>query len=111
VAPAPDRETALVVAAVFNSTWAQALAVASADEARGGYRRINARVAAQMPIPRSGAAVTDLAELSALLHAGRQLSQDTLDNAVANALDLTSETRKGLHTLASNLVGAASPRS
>ncbi len=59
VAAVPDRETALVMAAVLNSTWSYAVAVVMADEARGGYRRLNARVAGSIPLPGPGRAQRD----------------------------------------------------
>lgn len=111
VAAAPDRGCALTIAAVLNSTWAWAIAAALADEARGRYRRINARVTAQIPIPRPGAARTALSHLSAVAHSGQVVSQDALDDAVAKALALTDSTQKALRELAANLSGATSPRS
>jgi len=89
VARAPDRMTALAVAAVFNSTWAHAAALALADEARGGYRRINARVTGRLPVP-AHAARASLAELAAAAHGNRHVDQDQLDQAVAEALGLSS---------------------
>ena len=65
VAPTQDSQTALVIAAVLNSTWASAFVAATADEARGRYRRINAGVTSRIPFPPAGAAHEQLAELSA----------------------------------------------
>jgi hypothetical protein len=100
VAPAPDRDAAFVAAAVLNSTWATAAALVTADEARGGYRRINARVAGRIPIPRTGSAVTELRGLSVAAHDGTLPDQDELDDAVAEALHLTAATRDALRRLA-----------
>jgi hypothetical protein len=103
VAPAPDRETALAVAGVLNSTWALAFAAAGADEARGGYRRINARVTAQIPIPPARPARRALVDLVADAHHGNPLGQDDLDRAVADALDLSAATCRELRQLAAHL--------
>ena len=99
VAGAPDRETALAIAAVMNSTWARAAAVAAADEARGGYRRINARVAGTFPVPGAGPATAALCALSAAAHLGQLPTQDDLDEAVADALQLSAPTRAALRQL------------
>ncbi|MCI0345583.1 MAG: hypothetical protein L0221_09100, partial [Chloroflexi bacterium] len=99
VAPAPDRETALVAAAVLNSTWFAALAAVTADEARGGYRRINARVAATVPLPADGTNRTALAELSARAHLGEHVDDTELDEAVADALALSVRARRALRRL------------
>jgi hypothetical protein len=88
VARAPDRVTAMAVAAVLNSTWAHAAALATADEARGGYRRINARVTRWLPVPPDAARAT-LAHLAAAAHQDRHVHQDQLDDAVAEALGLS----------------------
>jgi hypothetical protein len=99
VAAAPDRNTALTIAAVFNSTWARASAFATADEARGGYRRINARVAGAFPVPPAGPAATALCALSTAAHDGHQPGQDDLDEAVAETLALSRATRDALRRL------------
>jgi len=99
---APDRETALAIAATLNSTWARALSIASADEARGGYRRINARVAALLPIPAAGAKRRELAQLSLLCHRRDDVDTDELDEAVADALDLPGPARGLLRSLAAH---------
>ncbi len=109
VAAAPDRETALLITAVLNSTWARALALVLADEARGRYRRINARVTAQIPIPLE-APTASVVELSATAHA-RFTSQRDLDEVVANALGLDEETCATLRRVASNRGEPASQRS
>ena len=97
-----DRDTALVMAAVFNSVWCAALARVTADEARGGYRRINVRVAAAFPVPPLGAATRHLASLSASAHERTGVSADDLDDAVADAFDLPSSVRQTLRSLAAN---------
>lgn len=102
VAPAPDRESALVIAAILNSTWAAVLAAVTADEARGGYLRINARVAAGLPIPPHGPARTRLADLSADAHRFPPVDHAALDDAVADALDLSGPVRASLRALAAH---------
>lgn len=104
VAPAPDRETGLVIAAVLNSTWSRATVWVSADEARGGYRRINARAVARLPVPGRKDGRGALAELSAVAHR-RAVPQDELDDAVAAALDLSARTRRALSALVRDHVG------
>ncbi len=101
VSRAPDRNTALAIAAVFNSTWARAVVWALADEARGGYRRLNARIAAQLPVPNQ-AACAALAGLSAAAHHHRHADQDALDEAVADALALSPTHRDWLRQWATH---------
>ena len=93
VARTADRATALAVALILNSTWARAIALVTADEARGGYRRINARVAGQMPVP-AGPTRAALASLGAAAHRHRHANQDELDDAVADALGLPTVERE-----------------
>jgi adenine-specific DNA-methyltransferase len=102
LAPVTDAKVALVTAATMNSTWARALATACADEARGGYRRINSRVAAQIPIPAAGPKRDRLAEFSRLMHNQTDADNNDVDEMVADALDLSSKTRTALRTLAAN---------
>jgi type I restriction-modification system DNA methylase subunit len=100
VAPFAHRELALTAAAVLNSTWVSALVFVTADEARGGYRRINARVAATIPIPTTAASQQALSALSDRAHHGDHVSQGDLDDAVADALDLSASVRDQLRLLA-----------
>jgi hypothetical protein len=99
VAPCPNRETALVVAAVLCSTWTRVLVRVTADEARGGYRRYNARITGAVPIPHHGPARDHLIELSRTAHHSH-VSQSDLDGAVADALGLPPDTRATLAGLA-----------
>jgi hypothetical protein len=98
-----DSDTALAVAAVFNSIWCAALARVTADEAQAGYRRINARVASAFPIPLPGAATDRLVSLSRLAHEHAAADPDDLDDAVAEALDLPVGCRDSLRKLAADL--------
>lgn len=88
-----ESEVGLLVAAVLNTTWVHALIRATADEARNGYRRLNARVADSVPIPCSGPATDRVIQLSQRAHDGQPLTPDELDEAVADALDLSGATR------------------
>jgi hypothetical protein len=99
IAPFADAESALAATAVLNSTWAAALAAATADEARGGYRRINARVVGTMPIVSSNAGRRALAELSINTQRSRHVSQSNLDEAVAQALALPRSVQDCLRTV------------
>jgi len=101
VSAAPDRDTALVIAATMNSVWARALLYATADEARGGYRRMNARASGNLPVPRQGLSWTRLRNLSLEAHEN-DIDQHELDTAVADALSLSAATRRLLLRLAAN---------
>jgi hypothetical protein len=99
VAAFADRESALVTAAVLNSTWAAALVVASADEARGGYRRINARVTQTIPIPTQGNRRVALAQLCERFHENQGSCSENLDEAVATTFGLSNRTQEALRSL------------
>jgi hypothetical protein len=98
VARAPDRGSALAIAAVLNTTWAWATAQVTADEAQGGYRRMNARVIGRMPFPPVHARAA-LAQLAARAHRVEHADQDDLDDAVADALGLATTHRDALRHL------------
>lgn len=100
VAPAPDRDTALATVGVMNSTWAAALVAVTADEARGGYRRINARVAGEIPVPHQSPHLDRLVALSRSAHSTGSCDQEALDTAVADALSLSTAAREALRSLA-----------
>ena len=99
VASFPDRATALVASAVLNSSWATALALLLADEARGRYRRFNATVVGTIPLPLRRNGQDRLAELARNAHHGIHVSTDQLDRAVAEALDLPGTVQASLRTL------------
>lgn len=99
---AATAEEALVLAAVINSTWAAALVHVTADEARGGYRRINARVVASLPMPRESVLTAALAIISRDAHEKHHVSKDELDDAVADALGLSARARSELRALISH---------
>ncbi len=94
------RETALIIAAVFNSTWCRVLAWYSADELRGGYRRINHRTAGTFPIPVPGPFADALTSISAAAHEHNHFDPDHLDQAVADALGLSAPIQRTLRELA-----------
>ncbi|MGD8727936.1 MAG: N-6 DNA methylase, partial [Gemmatimonadales bacterium] len=99
VAGFPDDASALAATAVLNSTWAAVLAAATADEARGGYRRINARVIGEIPVVTTGPACASLATLSAAYHRSHHAPRGALDEAVAQALGLPGSVQECLRTL------------
>jgi hypothetical protein len=103
VANLPDRETALAFAAVLNSSWALALIHATADEARGGYRRVNARVAGLVPVPKPGPHLQPLIAIATNAHESRHVRQSDLDAAVAAALDLPPAACDALAPFAASL--------
>jgi len=100
VSTLPDQETALAVSATFNSAWVRVLLRVVADEARGGYRRHNARAMATVPVPPPGPARAALAALSLRAHLHHDVSQPDLDRAVASALGLPEPVRAELRALA-----------
>ncbi|MFQ5704878.1 MAG: Eco57I restriction-modification methylase domain-containing protein [Gemmatimonadales bacterium] len=102
VAPAPDRSTALALTAILNSSWSMMLCHAMADEARGGYRRINARVVSEIPVPPAGRRYQDLVHLSRELHQGKHVTHKDLDEAVAEAFSLSARSRRVITSLAEN---------
>jgi hypothetical protein len=80
---------AAALAALFNSCWLTALARLSADPARGGFRRFNARVVRDLPVPPSESPIwTQLAEL------GRRCER--ADDLVADAFELDQADRRAL---------------
>lgn len=89
-----DRVTALGVTAVLNSSFASVLTRFTADEARGGYRRINARIAGRIPIP--DAAGRALLADYALARHHHAKANGPLDDLVAEALALPARTRDRL---------------
>jgi hypothetical protein len=82
-------DEAHALAALFNSRWYTALARLRADPARGGFRRFNARVMRELPVPPAGAQVW--ARLTAM---GR--SRETDEAAVAELLGLDATDRHAL---------------
>ena len=97
---APTSQTALLVTAVINSTWTEIFCKSIANEARGGYRRINAAVASRIPIPSFKTYVTQLSQISKGYHEGNRYDRAALDRWVARALDLSKETQKILRQIA-----------
>ncbi|HTY06141.1 MAG TPA: N-6 DNA methylase [Gemmatimonadales bacterium] len=87
VTRSPDEAHAL--AALFNSRWYTALAGLRADPARGGFRRFNARVVRQLPLPPGGQVIW-----SRLAQWGRAGEVD--DDAVAESLGLDARDRRAL---------------
>ena len=100
VSSAPSSTAALAICAVMNSSFTCALVAATADEARGGYRRFNARVASEVPVPSNEDASQALAHLVIRYQQFEDFDQADLDAAVAEALGLGSTTRDNLQRLA-----------
>ncbi len=96
VACAPNNETAFVLTAVMNSTWTTALLTLCGDEARGGYRRMNARVANDVPIPPVNQTWPTLVTMSRSAHHDKNFNQTELDEAVADCFGLSESTRRAL---------------
>jgi hypothetical protein len=88
-----DGEDALALGAWLNSRWLTALACLRADPARGGFRRFNAGVVRELPVPAAGAPAW--AALAAL---GRR--REPADEAVAAVLELDRTDRRALACLA-----------
>jgi hypothetical protein len=99
VASFPDRMTALAASAVLNSCWAAALIRVTADEARGGYRRCNARVIGLVPLPRRRAALRSLSKFARDAHRASGFAHADLDTHVAEALDLPGPVQARLRAL------------
>lgn len=90
-----ERTDALALTALLNTRWFTAIARLQADPARGGFSRFNARVVAQLPIPRSDAAAwTALATLGE-----RGITDDAL---VAELLELDATDRRALDDVESS---------
>lgn len=85
-------DDAHALAALLNSRWHTALARLRADPARGGYRRFNARVVRELPIPPGAAPAW-----AALAAMGRRRATD--DAAVAELLQLEASDRRALARL------------
>jgi len=82
-------DEAWALAALFNSRWYTALASVRADPARGGFRRFNARVVRQLPLPPASRTIwTELALW------GRAREVD--ESAVAEAIGLDARDRRAL---------------
>jgi hypothetical protein len=93
---ARDRDEAVALGAWLNSRWLTALACLRADPARGGFRRFNAGVVRQLPIP--GRASPAWATLAAL---GR--SRAPADDLVAETLTLDHADLRALAPIARSL--------
>jgi hypothetical protein len=95
------RMTALAITAILNSSWFGALAAVIASEARGGYRRINASVVAQLPVPRTERGLSELAAVTERAQRNDNVSLDQVDAAVAEILDLSPTVQHELRKLGS----------
>jgi hypothetical protein len=84
-----DATDAVALSALLNSRWLSALACLVADPARGGFRRFNARVVRDLPIPPA-----DSPAWAVLAALGRR--RGPADDAVADALELDASDRRAL---------------
>jgi hypothetical protein len=87
----PDDAHAL--AALLNSRWLGALASLRADPARGGFRRFNASVVRDLPVPQA-----DSPAWTALTECGRRCVVD--DDLVADLYELDGAERRALARVA-----------
>jgi hypothetical protein len=88
-------DDAYALAALFNSRWLTALARLSADPARGGFRRFNARVVRGLPLPPANPA-----HWRALADQGRANASD--DDAIADMYQLEAADRRALDASAAD---------
>src|SRR5256885_88191 len=88
-------DDAYALAALFNSRWLTALARLSADPARGGFRRFNARVVRGLPLPTANPAAW-----RALAEQGRANASD--DDAIADMYQLEAADRRALDASAAD---------
>jgi hypothetical protein len=86
-------DDAHALAALLNSRWLTALARLHADPARGGFRRFNARVVRDLPLP-----AADADAWRRLAEQGRRRVAD--DDAIAALYQLDSSDRRALAALA-----------
>lgn len=99
-------DDAHALAALFNSSPLRWLARLGADEARGGYRRFNARVVGGLPLPDPGPVWDELARMGRATHINGKTSDrsdDELDDLAASAFDLSAVARRALARVASPL--------
>jgi hypothetical protein len=89
-------DDAHALAALLNSRWLSALASLHADPARGGFRRFNATVVRDLPIPHAESPAWAL-----LVEWGRQRAVD--DDAIADIYELDRTDRRALARLAPDL--------
>jgi hypothetical protein len=90
-----SADDAHALAALFNSRWLTALARLSADPARGGFRRFNARVVRGLPLPPASPA-----HWRALANQGRANATD--DDAIADMYQLEAADRRALDASAAD---------
>jgi len=94
---AGDGPAARVIAALLNSTWIRALATVRAPLAAGGFRRFNARVIEELPLP--PCALEDPALMRAATAAPSEDSAVAVDDRAAILLELTVEERNALSAI------------
>jgi hypothetical protein len=94
---AADATCARVIAALLNSTWLRALAAIRAPLAASGFRRFNARVIEDLPLPPGALDDSDLTHAATAPFSDE--GQAAVDERVACLLDLTREERDALSAI------------
>jgi hypothetical protein len=89
-----DARTAQVVAALLNSTWIRALATMRSPLAASGFRRFNARVIEDLPLPPGALEDTVLGQAATASRSAEGLA--AIDERVAALFALTLEERHAL---------------
>jgi hypothetical protein len=92
LAALPGPEEALALAAWLNSSWLRIAARTSAEPARGGFARFNARVVGELPLPPAVLTDPTLVELAERGRRGEAV-QEELDDVAARHLGLTPRAR------------------
>ena len=97
---APSTAAAHSLTTWLNSTWMRAAAALTADPASAGFRRFNARVVGNLPLP---PAVLDDQRLRTLGEAGRRgcVDQQEIDEACNTHLGISADERHALDSLVS----------
>jgi hypothetical protein len=90
-----DERDALALASLFNSRWISALAALRADPARGGFRRFNARVIRELPVPPA-----DSITWNGLIECGRR--RTSADDLIVAAFELDQTDCRALARVASS---------
>jgi hypothetical protein len=94
VLTAPDGDTAILMAALLNSTWLRALACIRAPMAASGFRRFNAAVIEALPLPPEALDDTRLRQVASTDRSAYDIQ--ALDQRLARLLGLTREEQDAL---------------
>jgi len=91
---APDARTAQVLAALLNSIWIRALAALRAPPAASGFRRFNASVIEELPVPLRALEDAVLADAATAARSADSIA--AIDERAATLLGLSLEERHAL---------------